>query len=101
MDTALDPRTGGMARRSGVIRTSRVQRRTTVLLVRFRYHIITRKGDNETALLAEDCQILAFAGSPQSAEWLSDDQAAGESAKTKMMSKGATKGTAPGGRRSR
>ena len=61
---------------AGVIRTGRVERRTTLLLVRFRYHIITRKGDDETALLAEDCQILAFAGSPQSAEWLSDDQAA-------------------------
>jgi hypothetical protein len=58
-----------------VIRTGRVQRRTTLLLVRFRYHIITRKGDDDTPLLAEDCQILAFGGSPQSAEWLDDDQA--------------------------
>ncbi len=76
MDTALDPRAGGVARRSGVIRTGRVERRTTLLLVRFRYHIITRKGDDETALLAEDCQIVAFAGSPQNAEWLSDDHVA-------------------------
>ena len=63
------------SRRAGVIRTGRVQRRTTLLLVRFRYHIITRKGEEETPLLAEDCQILAFAGSPQNAEWLDDDQA--------------------------
>ncbi|MFI5458111.1 MAG: helicase-related protein [Isosphaerales bacterium] len=75
MDTALDSRAGGLARRAGVIRTGRVQRRTTLLLVRFRYHIITRKGDDETPLLAEDCQLLAFAGSPQNAEWLDDDQA--------------------------
>ncbi len=27
-------------------------------------------------MLAEDCQLLAFAGSPQNAEWLDDDQAA-------------------------
>jgi hypothetical protein len=75
LDTALDARSEGVARRAGVIRTGRVPRRTTLLLVRFRYHIITRKGDGETPLLAEDCQILAFAGSPQNAEWLDDDQA--------------------------
>jgi hypothetical protein len=45
------------------------------LLVRFRYHIITRKGDDESPLLAEDCQILAFGGSPQNAEWLDDEEA--------------------------
>ena len=45
--------------------------------MRFRYHIITRKGRrSRLPLLAEDCQILAFAGSPQNAEWLDDDQAA-------------------------
>ena len=75
MDTALDARIEGVARRAGVVRTASVTRRTTLLLVRFRYHIITRKGEEETPLLAEDCQILAFAGSPQSAEWLPDDQA--------------------------
>ena len=36
---------------------------------------MTRKGETETPLLAEDCQIVAFAGSPQNAEWLDDDQA--------------------------
>jgi superfamily II DNA or RNA helicase len=75
MDTALDPRSDGVARRAGVVRTGRVDRRTTLLLVRFRYHIVTRKGDAETPLLAEDCQVLAFAGSPQNAEWLDDIQA--------------------------
>lgn len=70
MDTALDPLTLGIAHRCGVIRTSRVNRRTTLLLVRFRYHIITKRGETEQPLLAEDCQVLAFAGSPQNAEWL-------------------------------
>ena len=45
MDAALDPagRTGdaGIARRCGVVRTQRVSRRTTLLLVRLRYHIVT------------------------------------------------------------
>jgi hypothetical protein len=75
MDTALDPQGDGVARRAGVIRTGRVERRTTLLLVRFRYHILTHTAHEETPLLAEDCRILAFAGAPQSAEWLDDDRA--------------------------
>ncbi len=78
MDTALDPLGKGVARRCGVIRTSQVERRTTLLLVRFRFHILTQKTDgSETALLAEDCRTLAFAGSPQYAEWLDDAAVAG------------------------
>lgn len=78
MDTALDPLGQGIARRCGVMRTSRVARRTTVLLVRFRYHILTRqrRGDvlHEFPLLAEDCQVLAFAGAPQQAHWLDPEE---------------------------
>ena len=81
MDTALDPIGDGVARRCGVIRTSRVQKRTTLLLVRMRYHIVTRRmrggKASEAPLLAEDCQLLAFTGSPQNAEWL-DSQIAEE-----------------------
>ena len=75
MDTALDPLGDGVARRSGVIRTSKVERRTTVLLVRFRFHIVTRRGGVERPLLAEDSALLAFAGAPRAAEWLPADQA--------------------------
>lgn len=32
-------------------------------------------GVQERPLLAEDCQVLAFAGSPQNAEWLPADKA--------------------------
>ena len=42
MDTALDPLGESEARRCGVTVTSLVERRTTLLLVRYRYHIITR-----------------------------------------------------------
>ena len=78
MDTALDTLGQGAGRRCGVIRTSKVDRRTTLLLVRFRYHILTQRADDsETALLAEDCKILAFAGSAQNAEWLDDVAVAG------------------------
>jgi len=75
MDTALDPIEESPARRCGVIRTSRVSRRTTLLLVRLRFHIVTQRGTDEHPLLAEDCQVLAFTGSPRNAEWLNDSPA--------------------------
>lgn len=75
MDTALDPVEESLARRCGVIRTSRVSRRTTLLLVRLRFHIVTQRGAEEHALLAEDCQLLAFARAPRNAEWIDDNLA--------------------------
>lgn len=76
MDTALDPESESIARRCGVIRTRSVQRRTTLLLVRFRYHIITHRPDQPPQpLLAEDCQVVGFTGSPQNAQWLPADTA--------------------------
>jgi ERCC4-related helicase len=78
MEAALDPLNGGpvQARRCGAIRTSAVSKRTTVLLLRLRYHIVAVQNDTERPLLAEDCQTVAFIGSPQNAEWL--DAAAAE-----------------------
>ncbi|MDO9530029.1 MAG: helicase-related protein [Syntrophales bacterium] len=70
MDTALDPLSNCVAQRAGVIRTDLVKRRTTVMLVRFRYHIVTAYNEKEKTLLAEDCQTIAFAGAPNNAEWL-------------------------------
>ncbi len=75
MDSALDPIGKGMARRSGVIRTSDVTRRTTTLLLRARYHIITSQEKEERPLLAEECLTLAFAGAPEKAEWLEESEA--------------------------
>ena len=84
METALDPLIGNgssPARRCGVIRTGAVSRRVTLLLARFRYHIVTTQGERqgkpllEKPLLAEDCHLLAFTGSPQNAEWLDRETA--------------------------
>jgi superfamily II DNA or RNA helicase len=80
LESALDPLNGkdmkNSARRCGVIRTKAVEKRTTVLLVRFRFHIIKeKKGGKSRPLLAEECGLLAFTGSPQNAEWLSKDEA--------------------------
>ncbi|XWX05295.1 helicase-related protein [Aggregatilineales bacterium SYSU G02658] len=74
MNTALDaveleegqPR----ARRAGVIRTAAVQRRTTLLLLRFRYHLITQLDNAERQLLAEDSLTVAFEGPPEKPDWL-------------------------------
>jgi len=75
MDTALDPLAPAAARRAGVILTRLVERRTTLLLVRFRYHIILQRGDADRPLLAEDVALLAFAGPPHNAQWLDQERA--------------------------
>lgn len=61
------------ARRAGAIRTRAVARRTTLLLLRLRYHLNTTMRDARRQLLAEDSLSLAFTGSPQNATWLSDE----------------------------
>jgi len=73
MEAALDPLNGGgalQARRCGAIRTGAVSKRTTLLLLRLRYHIVAVQNEQERPLLAEDTLALAFAGAPQNAEWL-------------------------------
>jgi len=80
LETALDPLSGDAvrypaARRCGAIRTKTVDKRTSLLLVRFRYHIIQTQNNVERPLLAEDCRLLAFSRSPQSAVWLEENEA--------------------------
>jgi len=75
LNTALDEHEETLTRRAGVIYTDAVERRTTLLLLRNRYHIITERAAETNQLLAEDCQLVAFRGSPGSAEWLSQAEA--------------------------
>lgn len=76
LNTALDPKFEGIAKRAGVIRNSQVPKRTTLLLLRLRFHIITtRRGGDEANLLAEDSLAIAFRGAPEAPEWLSTDDA--------------------------
>ena len=76
MDTAIDETIESIAARCGAIRTNAMKERTVALLLRFRYHIIT-KGRGETKpLLAEDAITAAFSGAPDEANWLSDEEAA-------------------------
>lgn len=75
LDCALDPIAKSVARRSGVIRTSEIATRTTLLLLRYRYHIITTKSGEESRLLAENCYLMAFEGGAQAPKWLSREEA--------------------------
>jgi superfamily II DNA or RNA helicase len=72
METALDSGANGVARRAGAIRTRAVTRRTTFLLLRLRYDVVTRQREVERSQLAEECRLLAFAGPPDAPEWLDD-----------------------------
>jgi superfamily II DNA or RNA helicase len=76
MDTALDGSfDDAVARRCGVTVTSRVERRTTLLLVRYRFHIVAHRDEKPHPLLAEDCQLAAFTGPPRDPEWLQAEDA--------------------------
>jgi len=70
MDTALDGAVGSIAKRCGAIRTKQVETRTTLLLLRLRYHLITARENEEKTLLAEEVLPVAFAGAPDQAQWL-------------------------------
>jgi hypothetical protein len=77
MDSALDSTSGmqSVARRCGAIRTDAVTVRTTLLLLRLRYHILVIKGDEMSPLLAEDSLVVGFESSPSNARWLPVEQA--------------------------
>ncbi|SDG02364.1 SNF2 family N-terminal domain-containing protein [Sinosporangium album] len=78
LNTALDLRAPGPrpARRCGVVRTRSVERRTTLLLVRYRFHLTLPSRSGERQLIAEDARLTAFEGSPASAVWLPAEEAA-------------------------
>lgn len=83
LDSALDTTMADQARRSGaarpaarcgVMRTSAVTRRTTLLLCRYRVNLVADGRHGEHPMLAEEAALLAFAGMPQSPEWLDGDE---------------------------
>lgn len=72
-DAALDGLEEAAAKRMGVVRTNAVQKRTTVLLLRLRFHITDALG-RTGALLAEESRLVAFRGAPGAAEWLAAEE---------------------------
>ncbi len=78
LSTALDPGAPAQlrpARRCGVIRTTAVTTRTTLLLVRYRYQLILPGRHGDLPLIAEDARLLGFEGAPAQARWLADETA--------------------------
>ncbi len=76
LDQALDPvardaRT--VASRCGVVSSSAVKARTTLLVARFRYHLHTVGTDAET-ILCEEIIPLACTGSADAPKWLTPDE---------------------------
>ncbi|MGH3422079.1 MAG: C-terminal helicase domain-containing protein, partial [Streptosporangiaceae bacterium] len=74
LESSLDPALPAPlrpARRCGVMRTSAVPRRTTLLLVRFRMHLELPGRDDRRQIVAEDAQVLAYRGRAAEADWLS------------------------------
>jgi superfamily II DNA or RNA helicase len=78
LDSALDANTPGPrpARRCGVVTTDAVTIRTTLLLVRYRFHLTLPSRTGERQLVAEDARLLAYEGMPSRARWLDDEAAA-------------------------
>ncbi|WRZ96947.1 DEAD/DEAH box helicase [Streptomyces sp. NBC_00841] len=78
LDSALDANALGPrpARRCGVVTTDAVTVRTTLLLVRYRFHLTLPSRTGERQLVAEDARLLAYEGMPSRARWLDDDAAA-------------------------
>ncbi|MEU5875596.1 DEAD/DEAH box helicase [Glycomyces sp. NPDC047369] len=64
------------ARRLGVMRTTAVTKRTTLLLVRFRFQLRMPSRHGVRHLVAEDARILAFQGAPNNPTWLDDEATA-------------------------
>ncbi|MBT2392313.1 DEAD/DEAH box helicase [Streptomyces sp. ISL-1] len=77
LNAALDREADGVrpARRCGVITTDAVATRTTLLLVRYRFHLTLPSRSGEKQLVAEDARLLAFRGAPKNAEWLTQEEA--------------------------
>lgn len=79
-ETALDPELEPRrrpAKRCGVLRTSAVESRTTLLLVRYRFNVSLPGRTGQTRdLVAEDARMRAYRGAPDPPDWLTDDEVA-------------------------
>lgn len=77
LNAALDAQADGArpARRCGVVTTDAVSTRTTLLLVRYRFHLTLPSRNGEKQMVAEDARLLAFEGAPRNAVWLPQERA--------------------------
>jgi len=71
LDAALDPMVGArVATRAGVARTRAVSTRTTLVLIRFRFHVDLPGSTGPHQQVCEEARFSAFTGSPENPEWL-------------------------------
>lgn len=73
LESALDaglPEDARPARRCAVIRTEEVQARTTLLLMRYRFHLTLPSRSGDRMAVAEDVATLAYATPDGQLEWL-------------------------------
>ncbi len=74
LDAALDPVIGArVATRAGVTRTSAVSTRTTLLLIRFRFHVDLPGSSGMRQQICEEARFAAFSGSPEHPVWLAGE----------------------------
>lgn len=74
VDTVLDPTLHSVAARAGITRVAEVERRTTLVLARFRHQIVvSRRNRPDLPLLAESAEIVGFDGPPSDPNWLDRD----------------------------
>ena len=77
LDAALDPALAAPlrpARRCGVVRTADVKMRTTLLLVRYRFHLTLPSRSGANTAVAEEARVLGFAGPTSDPVWLPEDE---------------------------
>ena len=72
LEQALTNTESPVASRCGFTVTDAVDKPTTILLLRLRHLLSSPKNQD---LLAEECLIRAFTGSPNNPQWLSEDKA--------------------------
>ena len=72
VDSSIDPLAVGIARRAAVVRTPNVTGRTTMLVLRTRFDLITGRGESQRTDIVEECRAVAFSGAAASLTWLDD-----------------------------
>jgi superfamily II DNA or RNA helicase len=75
LEESLTNQQNPTAARCGYIITKDVPQRTNLLLLRLRYLIGNLDGAATAPLMAEECIVAGFTGSPRNPQWLSSDQA--------------------------
>lgn len=74
LNSAADEAIDSAARRCGVIPTTAVATRTVLLLLRFRFELVTKRGNQEHRQIAEECHTAAFQGTTATPHWLDQEE---------------------------